>query len=170
MIASLEALLVILNKETACYREMKTVLDEEADSISMMPKGRFDRIQNAKESLVLRLQRLEKKRQHLVDELGRTLTPLDPPTTVSQLASYVKSPYDSRLQTGATQLRTIMGTVQTQNRNNQLLINQYLGLIEGSIKLLSDLIDGSPIYHRPGTQPSSIGFQSGGGRILRGTI
>lgn len=170
MIANLEALLAILDKETACYRELKTVLDDEADSISLMPKDRFSGIQNAKESLVVRLQHLEKERLHLVDEVGRALTPLDPPKTVSQLVRLVKSPYDSRLQTGATQLRTIMGAVQSQNQHNRLLINQYLGLIEGSIKLLSDLIDESPIYHRPGTQPSSIGFQAGGGRILRGTV
>ena len=162
-------LMVVLDKETACYRTMRNVLDDEQASISLSTKQRFDNVQHEKESVVVELQRLEKKRKRIVEGLCATLCTDARPKTVSQLAQYVKSPQNEQLLACAHRLRSIIGDVQEKNRRNQMLINQHLDLVNGSLKLLSDLIDGSPVYLKPGTHQAANNFHKGGGRFIRGS-
>ena len=54
-------LLDILDEEAACYRDMQRVLVDEETSISLSRKEPFDQVQNEKEMLVVKLQRLEER-------------------------------------------------------------------------------------------------------------
>lgn len=164
------ALMAVLDEETDCYLAMSTVLEDEHASISLSTKQDFDDVQYAKESLVAKLQRLEKKRKRMVERLCETCPTETKPKTVSQLARFVQPPHSEQLLACAHRLRSTIGDVQEKNRNNQLRINQYLDLVSGSLKLLSDLIDGSPVYRKPGTQQSAVAFQGSGGRFIRGTV
>ncbi len=162
-------LLAVLKQELTCYREMKTVLSDEETSISLAAREGFDQVQVEKESLVVRLQRHEEARMQLVGHLSARCAPDGKPMTVCQLARCVNPPYDQQLLDCADRLRATIGEVQETNRRNQLLINQFLGLVKGSLKMLTDLIEGSPVYTKPGTHQSA-GFRSGGGRFIRGTV
>lgn len=163
-------LIATLEAETDCYGIMKQLLDDEQASLTRSTKDQFDQLQQKKEALVINLQTQEDKRKRLVDDLNAAFFPDSRSRTVSQLAQWVEPPYDSQLLNRATRLRSLIGEVQRKNERNQKLINQNLDLIKDALKLLSDLIDGSPVYQKPGTHQPTVGFRPGGGRFVRGSV
>jgi flagellar biosynthesis/type III secretory pathway chaperone len=163
-------LLDVLDEEAACYRNMQRVLTDEEASISLSRKERFDQVQYEKELLVAKLQRLEEKRKMLVGRLSEAYQTDDNAMTISQLAHVVKAPTRHHLLACASRLRSIIGDVHEKNRHNQLMINQYLDLINGSLKLLTNLIEDNSVYQKPGTHQTSVGYQAGGGRFICGTV
>ncbi|MCB2147982.1 MAG: flagellar protein FlgN [Deltaproteobacteria bacterium] len=163
-------LLTLLDEETACYQSMQNVLIDEETSISLSRKEPFDRVQYEKESLVVKLQQLEEKRKTLVDQLSGAYATDGESMTVTQLAGSVKPPTSEKLMSRASRLRSIIEDVREKNRRNQLLINQNLDLVKGSLKLLTNLIIDSPVYQKPGTHQSSVGYQAPGGRFICGTV
>lgn len=170
MNAKIIELLAILDDEAACYREMRRVLADEEASLSLSNKDRFDQVQDEKESLVVRLQRFEEKRKTMVGALSEAYRIDGKAVTVSRLARCVDPPFNEKLLAGAGRLRSIIADVREKNRNNQLLINQYLGLIKGSLKLLAELIENNSVYRKPGTHQSSAAYPTGGGRFVCGTV
>lgn len=166
----LKELLTMLDDETACYGGLEKVLVDEKDSISLLEKERFEKIQSLKEGLVQKLQQYEKRRKGLVDRLAGAHGQKDSTMTVRQLASLLSSPEKKALMARADQLRSIIGVVQKKNRQNQLLIHQYLDLIKNSLKLLTHQVGNTAIYQKAGTFESFAGYRSGGGRIIRGAF
>ena len=169
MNVKIRKLMAILDAETACYREMQRVLTEEQTSISFSSNERFDDVQSEKESLVVDLKKLEEKRKTLVGQLSAGYATEGQSMTISQLAHFVEPPIRSKLLARAGVLRSIIGDVQAKNRHNQRMINQSLDLIKGSLKLLTRLMEDSAVYQKPGTHKSAVGYQIGGGRLIRGT-
>jgi flagellar biosynthesis/type III secretory pathway chaperone len=167
---TIRKLLTTLDEEAACYRNMKTLLADEEKAISLSEKDRFDRVQMKKDMLVGLLQRHEETRNGLVAQLTDTFAAGGKTMTVRQLAQFVDSPHDQELLSRADRLRSIISDVQEKNSRNRLLINQYLGLIKGSLKLLINLIEDTSVYQKPGTRQPAAGYQSGGGRVIRGTV
>ncbi len=163
-------LISTLEAETDCYRHMNQLLDDELDAITLSAKDRFERLQQEKEALVTNLQNLEDKRKHLVDGLNADRSAGNRPQTVSQLAKTAQAPYDRQLLACTKRLRPLIGEVRRKNTRNQKLINQNLDLINSALSLLSDLIDGSPVYQKPGIHQPTLGFRSGGGRFVRGSV
>jgi flagellar biosynthesis/type III secretory pathway chaperone len=163
-------LLTILDEETACYRDMKTLLADEEKAISLSEKDRFDQVQMEKEMLVCRLLQFEETRKGLVAQLADTYAVGRKTMTVSQLAHVVDSPSDQELLSRADRLRSIMRDVQEKNSRNRLLINHYLKLIKGSLKLLTHLIEDTSVYQKPGAHRPSGGYPIGGGRVICGTV
>ena len=90
--------------------------------------------------------------------------------TISQLAHFVEQPIRRRLLDRASCLRSIIGDVHEKNRHNQLMINQCLDLIKGSLKLLTNLIEDRSVYLKPGTNQLSVGYPTGGGRFICGSV
>jgi len=163
-------LLDLLDEEAACYQEMQRVLTDEEASMSFTRKEPFEQVQNEKELLVAKLQRLEESRKMLIGQLSEAYLTNGKSITISQLANLVEPPTRQHLLDRAGRLRSIIGDVNEKNRHNQLMINQYLDLINGSLKLLTNLIEDSSIYQKPGTHQTSVGYHAGGGRIICGTV
>ncbi len=166
----LSELLLILETETQCYQTMKVVLTDEAQSIGLTGRRRFERIQQEKEALVAKLKRLEGRRRRLVDRLAPADRRPETPLTVSQLARRIDPPGRQQLLDQANRLRQLIGEVQTSNRRNQRLIGHQLDLVNGSLRLLTNLMDSSPVYPKPGTPSPATGPRSGAGRIIRGSV
>jgi flagellar biosynthesis/type III secretory pathway chaperone len=163
-------LLTLLDEETACYQGMQKVLADEESSISLSRKEPFGRVQYEKELLVGKLQQLEEKRKTLVGHLSETYATDGKSMTVRQLAGFVKPPASEQLMSRASRLRSVIDDVREKNKRNQLLISQNLNLIKGSLKLLTDLIEDSSVYQKPGSRQSAVGYQAAGGRFICGTV
>ena len=163
-------LLTLLDEETACYQSMQRVMVDEETSISLSRKEPFDRVQYEKESLVVNLQQLEEKRKTLVGQLSEAYATDGKLMTVRQLAGFVKPPVREKLMSRANRLQSIIDDVRDKNRRNQLLISHNLKLIKGSLKLLTNLIEDSSVYQKPGTRQSAVGYPSAGGRYICGTV
>lgn len=163
-------LLDILDQEAACYQGMQRVLTDEEASMSFAGKERFDQVQYEKGLLVAKLQGLEEKRMILVGRLSAAHRTDGSAMTISQLAQVINLPTRQQLLDRASRLRSIIGDVQEKNRRNQLMINQYLDLINGSLKLLTHLIEDRSVYQKPGTHQPSGGYPTGGGRFICGAV
>ena len=104
-------LLDLLDEEAACYREMRRILVDEETSISLSRKEPFDQVQNEKEFLVVKLQRLEESRKMLIGQLSEAYLTNGKSITISQLANFVEQPIRRRLVDRASCLRSIIGDV-----------------------------------------------------------
>jgi flagellar biosynthesis/type III secretory pathway chaperone len=170
MNVTINDLLDLLDEEAACYREMQRILADEETSMSLSGKGRFDQVRDEKEFLVARLKRLEEKRKALVGQLSETYPTDGQSMTISRLAQFVRQPARQHLLDRASRLRSLIGDVHEKNRRNQQMIDHYLDLIKGSLTLLTRLMEGSPVYRKPGSHHSPAGYQAGGGRVICGSI
>jgi len=170
MKATIVELLDILEKETDCYQKMRSVLADEEKSIGLAGRDRFDRVQQEKEALVARLKQLEDLRRRLVDKLAPARRVQGPALTVSELAGMLGSPDDRKLLAKASRLRSLIREVQASNSRNQQRIEQYLSFVKGSLRLLTDLLDSSPVYQKPGTRQPMTGCRPGAGRLIRGSV
>lgn len=166
----IDKLLRVLDEETDCYRDMKTVLIDEQASLSFLRKESFEQVQKKKEGLMVNLQQHEKTRQQLVDRLTETY-PVDPSAlTVSNLARLLPGSDGVRLRSRADRLRSCMEEVQSINKKNQQLICYHRDLTNGALKLLAGLMDDDSVYRKPGWGHPAGGYCSGGGRIFCGTV
>ena len=168
MDASLGRLMKLLNEETAAYREMAAVLDEEHNLPALSHRERFESVESRKEQLIARIKMFEKERCRLVRQLGRGLGWERASITVSQLAALLPVENRNHLLARADTLRSVVGVIQSKNRRNRKLIHQYLGLIDGAMKLFARAADGSTVYSKSGSEWSSAGYRRGGGRIFCG--
>jgi len=166
----IDELLDILEKETDCYREMQTVLADEVRSIGLTGRDRFERVQDRKETLVGKIRKLERFRRQVVDRLAPCRQKPGKVVTVSELAGMLEPPDNQKLRVQAARLRALIGDVQTQNKRNQLLIDQNLSLVKGSLRLLTNLMDSSPTYQKPGARQPVSGCRPGTGRFIRGSV
>ncbi len=170
MNVKMHELMEILDEEAACYQAMQRVLTDEAASMSFTGRERFDQVQDEKQLLVARLQRIEENRKMLVGRLSKAYRTDGSAMTISQLAHAVKPPTRQHLLDRASRLRSIVDGVHEKNRCNQLMISQYLDLINGSLKLLTQLIEDRSVYQKPGTHQPSVGYPTGGGRFICGSV
>jgi flagellar biosynthesis/type III secretory pathway chaperone len=169
MDAILRRLLAVLDEETACYRNMQTVLIEEEAAMSLREKAPFDQIQKQKEALVNRIQEHEPRRKALVDALAAACQ-VDPATaTVSRLAPLMQAPDDERLRSCAHRLRSAIAVVRLKNNHNRLLIGRYLQLVNGALKLLTRQSDDQAVYRHPEAAHPLAGYARGGGRLFCGS-
>ena len=166
----IDELLDILEKETDCYRKMQTVLADEEQSIGLTGRDRFDRVQQEKEALVARIGKLEIRRRQIVEHLTHAFPEHAGPVTVTRLAGELDPPDNRTLLDLARRLRSLIEDVQAKNSRNQQLIDQYLRLVKGSLRLLSNLMDSGPIYRKPGSRQPVTGCRPGAGRFIRGSV
>ena len=167
---NIDELLDVLKKEADCYRKMQRVLADEENAIGLTGRGRFERVQQEKEALVVRIGKLEGFRRQLVDQLTPSWMDSEKPITVSNLAGMLDPPDNQKLLDSAKSLRVLIGDVQAQNRRNQQLIDQYLSLVKGSLRLLTNLMDSGPTYRKPGSRQPVGGRRPGAGRLIRGSV
>lgn len=170
MNAAIDELILILNKQTECYREMKAVLQDEARAIPLSNRQGLDRARLRKEKVVARIQRLERKREDSVRQLATALGIDASMVKVSDLAAYLPAPYDRKLRTCADVLRSLIEEVRLKNGANRKLLQYYMKWVNNALNLLTDLFDEQPVYRKPGIRLENSGYRSNSGRIIRGSI
>lgn len=170
MNAAIEELILILNQETECYREMKAVLQDEARAIPLHSRQGLDRARSRKEALVARIKGLEQKREASVRNLASSYRIDASIVKVRDLATYLPAPYDRKLHSSANGLRSLIEEVRLKNGANRQLVQYYMKWVKNAMNLLADLFDEKPVYQKPGIRLENSGYRSNSGRIIRGSI
>ena len=170
MNAAIDELILILNEQTECYREMKAVLQDEAQAIPLSNRRRLDRARLRKEKVVARIQRLERKRETSARQLATTYGVGASMVKVSDLAAYFPAPYDRKLRTCADGLRSLIEEVRLKNGANRKLLQYYMKWVNNALNLLTGIFDKQPVYRKPGIQLETSGYRSNSGRIIRSSI
>jgi flagellar biosynthesis/type III secretory pathway chaperone len=163
------ALVSIIDDVSQCYSEMQRILSEEAQSISIVDRKRFERILKKKARLVEKIKTREQIRQAAVDRLATAYQLQGNAVTLRRLARQLPPPDAEKVIASATALRRRIAAVREQNRLNRERIRRCVALIDSSLKLLTALIDSAPIYRNSGKPHLSGGYDRSGGRIFCGT-
>jgi flagellar biosynthesis/type III secretory pathway chaperone len=156
----------ILTAETECYREMEPLLDREKAAVSLSRHDDFESIQDQKARLVAALQRCESDRLQVVRQLADALAIAAPAVTIRDLASNLDLPEGNELEASCDRLRRLIDKIREKNQRNQRLIKHYRELVNGSMQLLSGLLNEAPVYPGPGTGAPAPGYAGNRGRLL----
>jgi len=170
MNAAIDELILVLEQETECYREMKAVLQDEAQTIPLSNRQGLDRARSRKEALVARIKDLEQQREASVRHLASTYRIDASMVKVSDLAAYFPPPYDRKLRSCADSLRSLVEEVRLKNGANRKLLQYYMRWVNNALNLLTDIFDEQPVYQKPGIRLENCGYRSNSGRIIRGSI
>jgi len=170
MNAAIEKLILILNEEIECYREMKTVLQDENRAIPLSHRQGLDRARSQKEKAVARIQRLERKREASVRQVAEACRIEASIVKASDLADYLPAPRGRELRTCADRLRQLIEEVREQNDANRKLLQYYLKWVDNALNLLTGIFDEAPVYRKSGLRLESNGYRSNSGRFIRGSI
>jgi len=166
----LAQLLETINDEIGQYRDMQAVLTQERKAATGSNRDQLMRVGQAKQAIVQNITQTENRRQALVEELALRYKIKERPLTVSKLCVHLEAPHDTRLRGVASDLKTIIESVQKENNANAKLFSQALELIHGSLKLLNELIYSHAVYHKPGNEKRLPGYSSGRGRVFCGSV
>ena len=170
MNAKIRELIALIDDETACYQDMHHLLTDEEESLSFTTRDRFDQVQQAKKALVSKIQRCEKVRTDLVDQLAAAYQVEEPIVRASQLVKHLRAPDSENLRTRVNRLRSLIAGVQLKNQSNQRLIHQYLELTKSALRLLTRLIYDDSVYQKPGIRSAAGVYRSRGGHCFYGSV
>ena len=155
-------LLAALEEMTQLQQQLLSVLQREK---SLVIEGDLDLLLSClaeKESVLSRLDRLERERQEIMGPLAESLNRDASSLSLRQLIAFVREPYASRLASCHQRLEALSGSIAELNRINGLLIEKTLGQISSLLGLLRHLSLASPIYQATGLASE----QPLGGRVL----
>jgi len=163
-------LLSTMDEEIDAYRKMQVILSDEKDAATLSDRERLLMVGRKKQAAVERLAGIEAQRRQIVDTIRRKVGVDDHPVTIRRLCPHLDANSASLLKARAKTLKALMETVQKANHANAQLINHYLGLIHGALKMLNETVYGRFVYHRPGSLPRTHGYAGGCGNVFCGDI
>ncbi len=149
----------LMERQTELYGSLKTALSDEKNRIVNADLKGLAETGQRKETLLLRIQGLEKDRIELMKELSGILKISFQDLTVGKLMAYSRGYYTNRIKRSRDTLLKLAGQIKQMNRLNKLLVRHTLELITGSYAFLSQLAAPQPVYQSTGGL--RLGHQSG---------
>ncbi|MDL2275289.1 flagellar protein FlgN [Desulfosarcina sp. OttesenSCG-928-G10] len=171
--SSVTQLLALMDAEMAEYETMRTLLVREKELAFRSDRDGLTRLAGEKRDRVNALKQLEEKRlQAVFDIAGNAGIKMDPvrPLTATQLTRYLDPAAACELTDRAGQLKRLMEQVQTENNANAEQFSIYLGLIQDSLNMLSDLVYGHSVYTDPNAGNRPTGYGTHRGTVISGNI
>ncbi len=143
-------LVALMEKQAQSYESMRSALcDEKERIINIDLKGLAETGQR-KQSLLEKIERLEKDRINLMKDFSKILKISIQGLTVRKLMGYTRGYDKDRLNKSRQALLDLAGETRRMNQFNKLLISHSLELIVGSYSFLSHLAAPDTVYHRSG--------------------
>jgi flagellar biosynthesis/type III secretory pathway chaperone len=146
----LERLINLLERETALYRSMLAVIEQEKDAVVQSDLKFLYETGTAKEKILRDLQIKEKKRRQLVGDLAVSLECPARDLTLTRIAQLVDEPYAAKLNRVNEDFSSVLHQVQNANQRNKQILEHSLELLRGSLNLLNEGLSPNPVYYRSG--------------------
>ncbi len=159
-----DALIEILDQETAAYLKMADVLGEEKAAAVASNLADLHTARSKKEQLVTVISQLERHRLNTVQTIHREWFNAQGPVAFSNLVQRLDPPAAHRLRQCRETLLTALGRVKDLNAENASLLSHSISWVGGAMRLLNHLFNPQTVYQRSGR------FARGGhtGRVLNG--
>ena len=164
----IENLISVFEEQIDLHRSLIAVLNDEKASIMGSQLSGLNKANKEKETLILKMKRLEDKRSDLVSTLAHLLnTGCDHPT-LKELCKMTNEPYSSRLTICREKLRSLISNIKELNEGNKNLIFSSIEFVRGSLTLFNNLMTSrtNSVYYPSG----KIENRNQGGRVLSGDI
>jgi len=149
-------LLDLLQSQIGHYQKLSELLEQEQKNLIELNLDKLQKISKVKEDTVqdikLLIEPLAGEIKTLAQKLGLETNPLP---TLTQLTEYLSGPLSGRLRKSAQDLAAIKTDVFKHNQDNQHFIQETLGLIEGSLGILTGANLGKAKQYLPNGQQAA---------------
>lgn len=153
-------LVEVLESEAKLYVEMRTVLQQELDSIAKLDVTELEEAVRAKETLVVEARLLEEGRQALAKEVAGDLSVDDEDPTLSRLGEALGARGGS-LREAQARLAALVGAVRELLDINTAFAGESLAQVQATLSLLGRLATVDATYGPGGPAGGD------GGRLVR---
>jgi flagellar biosynthesis/type III secretory pathway chaperone len=148
--STVEPLITLLEQETALYRSMQTVIDQEKEAAVRSDLNALIETRLEKEKCLAEIQKMEVKRRQLVQDLAQDLGCAVNDLKLSIISQLVDEPLAGHLRLASKDLSDVLGRLQDSNRRNEQICAHSLALLRGSFNLLNGLLAPNTVYYRTG--------------------
>jgi flagellar biosynthesis/type III secretory pathway chaperone len=162
----IDELVDLLQQEHALYARLLKRLEQEKAFMLSSQVGRLTRATAEKQVLSAQLAKLEAKRRALIDRIGRKLQIPADSLSLRQIARQANASDAAAILDIREALQRLIPKVRQANDESRCLVRHCLGLVQGSMTFIRQLISPSPVYGSSG----GIAAGTQNGRLLSGQI
>jgi flagellar biosynthesis/type III secretory pathway chaperone len=148
--STIRELIHILEQEHQLYARMLERLGHEKSVLLGSRARQLTRLTDEKQVISAQLAKLEEQRQSALNRIAGELNLPVQHLTLSSIARRVDPPYSERLLKVRDALKRATQAVKVANEESRYLVQHCLGLVQGSISFLRQLISPPPVYGSSG--------------------
>ena len=166
MDALLDELLDTLDCEADLYGSLVSVLEKEGRAIINAALEQLNEANYEKEIIILKIQKLEEDRIHILSQLSGLPGFQDQELTLERLTQLTPEPYSFRFIRCRSDLLSLTKTLRKKNNHNMYLLRHSIDFVRSYMELLNNMAITDKVYYRTGKiQPSNQN-----GRVVSGAI
>jgi hypothetical protein len=166
----MESLLNQLNqhirRQQYLYQTLLDLFTAERSAILISDVERLTQIVADKEQVLQDISAVEVRRLQATEQLAARLHEKPGKMTISRLCALIGEPMATKLETAGRDLQVLVETIQTESERNRSLCLHALQFVNGSIRMITNLIDPELVYPPTGR----MGRDRPIGRMLSGAV
>lgn len=136
----LEELIGVFEDQSDLHQTLISVLRDEKAAIVGSKLFELNKANKEKETLILKIKKLEDKRFDLASTLANSLDDESDDLTLEKLCKIANEPYSSRLNHCRENIISSISKVKEINDGNQILLTNSINFIRGSLTLFNNLM------------------------------
>jgi hypothetical protein len=148
------------------YQTLLDLFTAERSAILISDVERLTRIVADKERVLQDVRTIEVERRLITEQLATQIHATPEDLSISRLAALADEPLSAELQKAGRDLQDLVATIQAASERNRSLCLHALQFVNGSIRMITNLIDPELVYHPTGR----IGGERPVGRMLSGAV
>jgi hypothetical protein len=160
---SFTALIDILRRELAVYRELKEAMISEKKILMKPSLEEINQSNARKENIILKARMLEEGRTNILKKIARNLDIDIKRIKMNQLISYASVQQKKEIEDIKEELAMIFQEINSINEANKELINVSLNCVKSSVEFISAMMSSDTVYVESG----KIKTQHINGKYLR---
>ncbi len=153
-----------IHQQQRMYQTLLDLFTAERSAILISDVNRLNRIVGDKERVLQDIRTVEVRRRHTTAQLAQRLRTDDTTMSLSRLCGLVDEPWTTELASAGRELKSLIAIIQTASERNRSLCLHALQFVNGSIRMMTNLIDPELVYHPSG----KMGHERPVGRMLSG--
>ncbi|MBL0714174.1 MAG: flagellar protein FlgN [Desulfosarcina sp.] len=155
-----------IQRQQHLYQILLDLFSAERSAILVSDVERLNRIVADKERVLQDIRSAEVQRRKATEQLAAGFNQ-DPDTmTISHLCALIEEPGATTLKRAARHLQALVEAIQMASERNRSLCLHALQFVNGSIRMISNLINPELVYHQTG----KMGNDRPVGRMLSGAV
>jgi flagellar biosynthesis/type III secretory pathway chaperone len=156
-----------ITRQRHLYQRLLDLFLDERTALLASDLEALNTVVAAKESLLQEIRLAEVKRLKSADRLAAALgLDSDQPPTVNSLGDRLEAVSAQRLKQAGEALQRLVATIQVESDRNRSLCLHALQFVNGSLKLLTNLVCPETVYHSSGR----MDLDRSSGRVLSGAV
>jgi flagellar biosynthesis/type III secretory pathway chaperone len=153
-----------IHQQQRLYQTLLDLFTAERSAILVSDVERLNRIVGDKERVLQDIGKVEVRRRHTIEQLARRLHGDGQITNLTRLVGLIEEPWATELAAAGQELKSLVAAIQTASERNRSLCLHALQFVNGSIRMITNLIDPDLVYHSSG----KLGHERPVGRMLSG--